>query len=308
MANVTLMYEDTDITADVDIMECVCRDVSGGESDWLNLKVDHAERWMGWGPQKNDKIRVLRSGYDSGTLYLNTIILEDGAYRIIATGAKCKPFPARWQAFEDKTLASIMSQCAGELDMRARQYGINGAIRYEYLLRRNTTAPVFLEKLLNREGAVLKSLDGDYVAIGIEYAQAIPASHEITLSAEQEKTAYIDRREAAWASVMIKTPFGSAVARDRSAASGLTQVITDITVDNDAQAYRWAKGLLIANNRRCEIMRIESEFNPGYTAMGRIDVKSRTDADGEWIIHEAEHDMVDGISRITMLRCINGIV
>ena len=307
MAGVTLMYEDTDITASVDIMECVCRDVSGSESDWVNLKVDHAEQWLAWGPQKNDKIRVLRSGYDSRTMYLNAIITEDGAYRIIATGAKCKPFPARWRPYENKTLASIMSQCAGELDMGARQYGVSGAIRYEYLLRKNTVAPVFLERLLNREGAALKSLNGDYVAIGIEYAQDIPAKHEIELSVTQADAAYIDRRDNAWASVQIKTPFGSAIARDGN-VKGITQVITDITVDNDAQAYRWAKGLLLAHNRRCEMLRIESDFNPGYTAMGRVDVTSRTGANGEWIIHEAEHDMIEGKSRVTMFRCVRGII
>lgn len=306
MAGVTLIYEDTDITADVDILECVCRDVSGGESDWVNLKVDHADRWIGWGPQKNDRIQIVRSGYDSKTLYLNTIVMEDGAYRIIATGAKCVPFPARWQTFEDKTLAAIMGQCAGELGMGARQYGISEAIRYEYMLRRNMIAPRFLETLLNREGAVLKSLNGDYVAIGIEYAQNIPAKHQIELSPAQLDSAYIDRRDSAWGAVQIKTPFGSGIARDRS-AKGFTQVITDISVDNDAQAYRWAKGLLMLHNRGCELLRIESEFNPGYTAMGRIDVTSRADAEGEWIIHEVEHDMVDGVSRIVACRCVKDI-
>lgn len=307
MADVTLIYEDTDITEDVDIIECVCRDVSGGESDWINLKVDHAERWIGWGPQKNDRIQVLRSGYDSKTMYLNAIALEDGAYRIIATGAKCVPFPARWQFFEEKTLSSIMSQCAGELGMGARLYGISGAIRYDYLMRKNENARRFMETLMNREGAILKSLNGDFVAIGVEYAQNIQAKHEIELSVDQAETVYFDRRDSAWASVQIKTPYGSGIARDKN-ASGITQVFTDITVDNDAQAYRWAKGLLLMHNMGSEILRIESEFNPGYTAMGRIDVTSRADAAGKWIIHEVEHDMVDGKSRIIACRCVDGIM
>lgn len=305
-AGVTLIYEGTDITDDVDIIECVCRDVSGGESDCLNLKVDHADKWLRWGPQKNDTIQVKRSGYDSKTLFLNTVIPEDGAYRIFATGAKSVPFPARWQSFENKTLGAIMSMCAGEIGMGARQYGISGSIMYEYLMRNNISAPVFLETICNREGAVLKTLSGDYVAIGVQYAQSLTPMHEMELDSDQLDSEYIDRRDLSWASVQIRTPFGSGTARD-SSASGQDRVITDMTIDNSAHAYRWAKGILLMHNRESEILKIEMDFNPGYTAMVRIDVKSETDARGQWIIHETEQDLLDGRTKAKMLRCINSI-
>ena len=305
-ADVSLIYQGTDITDDVDIIECVCRDTSGRESDCLNLKVDHADRWFRWGPQKNDTLRVLRNGYDSGVLYLNTVIPEDGAYRIWATGAKSVPYPARWQAFEEKTLAAIMGTCAGELGMGARQSGVNGGILYEYLLRENLSAPVFLETLANREGAVLKALGGSYVAIGVAYAQGLPAMHEMELDDDQLDSEYIDRRDRNWSSVTIRTLFGTGSARD-SAANGQSRIITDMTVDNSAQAYRWAKGLLMLHNRQSETLKIEMDFNPGYTAMVRIDVKSQTDAAGQWIIDETEQNLLDGRTKAKLLRCITSI-
>ena len=304
--DVTLFYKGEDITDSVDIIECVCRDVSGGESDCLNLKVDHADRWFRWGTQKNDTIRVTRSGYDTKTLYLNTIIPEDGAYRIYATGAKSVPFPARWQSFEKKTLSAIMGLCAGECGMGARQFGMSGGIMYEYLLRNNMSAPAFLEQLLSREGAVLKSLDGSYTAIGIPYAQGIAPKHVMELEDEQMDSEDIDRRDLSWSSVQIRTMFGSGTARD-SSTSGQGRVITDITVDNDAQAYRWAKGILLTHNRQSEILNIEMDFNPGYTAMVRVDVKSRTDANGRWIVDTVEQNLLDGRTKAKMLRCVDTI-
>lgn len=305
-ADVSLIYQGTDITDEVDIIECVCRDTSGRESDCLNLKVDHADRWFRWGPQKNDTLRVLRNGYDSGTLYLNTVIPEDGAYRIWATGAKSVPYPTRWQAFENKTLAAIMGTCAGELGMGARQSGVSGGITYEYLLRENLSAPVFLEMLANREGAVLKALGGSYVAIGVTYAQGLPAMHEMELDDDQLDSEYIDRRDRNWSSVTIKTPFGTGTARD-SAANGQSRIITDMTVDSGAQAYRWAKGILTLHNRQSETLKIEMDFNPGYTAMVRIDVKSQTDAAGQWIIDETEQNLLDGRTKAKLYRCITTI-
>ncbi|MBR3740564.1 MAG: hypothetical protein IKN04_08900 [Clostridia bacterium] len=304
--DISLIYEGVDITDDVDIMECVCRDVGGGEADCLNLKVDHADKWFRWGPKKNDKIRVKRSGYDTKTLFLNTVVPEDGAYRIYATASKSVPFPQKWQAFEKKTLSAILSVCAGECGMGAKLYGLDGGMTYEYLLRDNMSSPVFMQQLANREGAILKALDGNYTAIGVQYAQGLTPMHEMELDDGQLDSEYIDRRDMSWQSVAIKTMFGSGEARD-SSANGQSRILTDITVDNDAMAYRWAKGILLMHNRQSEILNIEMDFNPGYTAMVRINVKSRTDAAGQWIIQEAVQNLLDGRTKAKMLRCVTSI-
>lgn len=304
--DLTLIYNGVDITDSVDIIECICRDVSGGESDCLKIKVDHADKWMRWNPQKNDRIRVMRSGYDTKTMYLNTVVPEDGAYRLYATASKALPFAPKWQAYEDYTLSAVMGTCAGECGMGTRQCGVNGAITYEYLLRDNMSAPVFIEQLVNREGAVLKTLGGVYTAIGVKYAQGLSAMHELDLNSDQLDSEYIDRRDRNWSGVQIKTVFGNGAAHD-SNASGQNRIITDIPVDDDAMAYRWAKGILLMHNRQSEILNIEMDFNPGYTAMVRINVRSSTDSAGQWIIDEVEQNLLDGRTKAKMYRCVHGI-
>ena len=305
-AQVKLIYQGTDITDNVDIIECVHNDVSGTECDCLNIKVDHADKWFRWGPQKNDTLQVQRSGYDSGTLYLNTITPEDGAYRILATSAKCVPFPEKQKSFKKETLSSIMATCAGECSMGAKQSGISGGIMYQYLLREYLNAPAFLERLINREGGTLKTLSGAYVAIGIEYAQGMTPMHEMELDDDQMDSTYIDRRDLRWGSLKISTPYGNGMASD-SAADGPTIELCDIPVDDAAQAKRWARGILLNHNRQSEMLKIEMDFNPGYTAMVRINVKSRTDAKGEWIIDRAKQDLLNGRTAARMLRCINTV-
>ena len=305
--NLKLFYNDKDITKYVDILGCVMRDRSGRESDCLDLKVDHANKWFNWGVAKNDRLRVTRSGYDSGTLFLNTIAPEEGAFRIYATSARCAPFPARWASYEKKTLSSIMSTCAAESGMGARQSGISGGIFYEYLLRENMSSPVFLEQLVNREGAVLKCLSGNFVAIGIDYAQGLEVKHEIDLKAKVFNVRYTDRRDQSWRSVTISTPFGSGTASDTH-SNGQSRVITDITVDNNAQARRWARGILLCHNRESEQLEVEMDFNPGYTAMVRVNVRSeKTDANGAWVVDRVDHNMLDGRTKAKLLRCVTGI-
>ena len=303
---VRLIYQGTDVTDDVDIIECVHNDVCGGESDCLNIRVDHADKWFRWGPQKNDTLQVKRSGYDSGTLYLNTIIPEDGTYRILATSAKSVPFPVRWQSFKKKTLSAIMTMCAGECGMGAKQYGISGGMLYQYLLRDNTSVPIFLETLANREGAVLKTLSGDYVAIGIDYAQGLSPMHEMELDDKQMDSKYIDRRDLRWKSLQIVTPYGNGTSVD-SAANGPSRTISDIPVDDAAQAKRWARGILLLHNWQAESLEIEMDFNPGYTAMARINVASRTDANGSWIIRKVKQDLLNGRTKAVMHRCLTTV-
>ena len=311
MANVQkdlrLFYNGKDITGSVDILECVVRDVSRRESDCMNLLVDHADKWFQWGVQKNDTLRVTRSGYDTKNLYLNTIVPEEGAFRIYATGSKCTPFPAKWESYEKKTLGAIMAACAGEGNMGSQQNGISGGILYEYLLRENLSAPVFLEQLINREGAVMKSLNGKFCAIGIGYAQGLKCMHTVQVGSKLAEAQYVDRRDQSWSSVTIDTPFGKGTAIDRK-SSGKSRVITDIAVDNDAQAKRWAKGILLCHNREGEILTVEMDFNPGYTAMVRVDVDGNTDTKGQWLVDEVEQDLVTGRTKGKLFRCVTSIV
>ena len=297
-----LFYNGTDITKDVDIIECVMKDTSGGESDCLNLLLDHADKWFKWGAQKNDTLRATRSKYDTKTLYLNTIAPEEGAYRIYATGSRGAPKTRKWEYYEKKTLSVILGACAGESGMSVKLCGISGGILYDYLIREYMTAGEFAEQLLNREGAILKCMDGKYTAIGIEYAQGLSAAHKVNIDDKRFDTRYTDRREMNWGSVEIKTPFGKGKAS--GGKGNMNRVITDIPVTGNGQAMRWAKGILLHHNRQNEILEIETDFNPGYTAMVRIDVDSKNDTRGQWIIDEVKHDMLIGRSRAKMLRCV----
>lgn len=301
-----LFYNGKDITESVDILECVVRDVSRNESDCLNLLADHAEKWFKWGVKKNDTLRVKRSGYDTKTMYLNTVVPEEGNFRIYATGSKCTPFPVKWESYEKRTLGAIMGACAGEGDMGSRQIGISGGILYEYLLRENMSAPVFLEQLINREGAIMKSLDGKFCAIGIAYAQGLKSTHTVRIGNKLADAQYTDRRDKSWSSVTIDTPFGKGSAVDGKSI-GKSRIITDIAVDNDAQAKRWAKGILLCHNRQNEILTVETDFNPGYTAMVRVDVDCSTELRGQWIVDEVEQDLVSGRSKAKLFRCITSI-
>lgn len=305
--NLKLFYNDKDITKSIDLMECRIRDVSGAESDGLNLLVDQGGKWLKWDVAKNDRLRVTRGGYDSKELYINAIVPEGGAFRIYATGRKCAAQEPEWKSYEDKTLGQIMASCAGENGMGFAAFGVSQDTKYEYLMRAGQKATGFLEEILNRESAVLKVMNGKLTAIGIAYAQNLPSAHVMKIGPDMREAEYICRQDQMWNSVTINSPYGSGKATD-TRGLGRPRTINELTVDNDIQAKRWARGILLCHNRKNESLDIDMDFNPGYTAMVRIDVESKSAAAGRWIIDSVEHDLLIGKTKAKLLRCLTSII
>ena len=76
---------------------------------------------------------------------------------------------------------------------------------------------------------------------------------------------------------------------------------------DNAQAGRWARGLLLTHNREAEEIRLETTLNTRLSAMARVDVNGGTDMDGNWIVDEAEHDLYNKTSSVRLLRVIGTI-
>lgn len=302
-----LYYEGKDITGSVNVTKCVHRDVSHGRSDTLEIEFSRAAAWYRWGPEIDDEIRVVESGYDSGKLYLNTILPEGDRYRILATSLPTKANRKAWDTYRNFTLESIMNRCATEIGMGAKLYGIDSGYRYPFLMRQNEGCAAFLDRLATWEGLALKAVNGSFRGIGIEYAQNRNPIQTLHITPDTTGTKYTRQPNAKRSAITIRTPYAEATAKD-SAASGMYQVVkTEIPAMDAATAGRWARGMLLHHNRKAETFSMSTKFNPHMTAMVRIDIEGGTDADGQWIVDEAEHDLKNGSTDIRLVRVIDTI-
>ena len=303
-----LIYEGVNITREVQIVSAVCTDVSGGRSDSLDLVLDQAASWYMWKPRRDDRIELTCDGYSTGTMYLGAIAPEGGRFRILATAAKTAARRKRSGSYEGKTLEDILRLCAGECGMEHRIYGLDGRMLYPYLQRQETGAAAFLEKIGMWEGAVLKTYSGRFTMIGLQEAQRLPAAETISISAKQEGVCYQRRNQERMRNMTVRTPFCRVSATDTAAEKGYDRTISFLPARDPATAGRWARGMLLSQNRKAERLTIESEFHSGWTAMERIDIVGETDANGKWVIDETVHDFVNRKSRVTLLRCVETVV
>lgn len=301
-------YEGTDITGDVDIAECIHHDESVGKCDFVEIEMENAGTWFRWKPQCDDRIEIQMDGYTTGTLYLNAILPKSGRYRIIATSIPRAAQRCAYKSYAGMRIEDIMESCAAECGMQSALFGIDGNIRYPYIQRRFEGAAAFLTRILKYEGAVLKSINATFTAIGIEYAQKMDATQQIEMKNDQDGVDYFRRDIGKLSSVEIRTPFADGTAHDLGAQFGQPVIYSDAYPATDnAQALRWARGLILHHNRDCEELNMRTQFNAGFTAMARIDIQSQGDMDGNWIIDNAVHDFVNRKSAVRLLRCIDTI-
>ena len=302
-----IYYQDTDITGYVIPRLCVVHVTEGERCDSLEIEFENAAGWFRWEPEEDDRILIAQDRYDTGTMSVNTVLPADGHFRILATALPCKARRRMNRSFAGKTLEEIMQSAAMASGMKYALFGVDGQTVIPYIQQKNEGSAAFLHRLLKMEGATLKCVNGKYTAIGILYAQERKAYQSIEVDPQRSGTDYL-RNGSKLYSLTVRTPYATATAFDEAVSSGrLTETRDEYPAKNDIQAGRWARGLLLDNNRKCEALTIHSEFNAGFTAATRIDISSNAVLSGKWIIAEAKHDFINKTSAAKLYRCITTV-
>lgn len=305
----TVYYEGSDITDSVLIRSCAVRDTAAGRCDSLEIVFEDAAKWFRWGPKEDDRITVGHDGYTSGRMYVHTIIPEDGRFRIIASSL---PSPARrkeYRSYTGKTLYEIMNSCALNTGMDKAAYGVETGYVIPYTEQDDESAAAFLHRLLMYEGSKLKCVQGRLAAIGILWAQKRDPARIMNITSSRTGIVYQNSGSRRLRSLMAATPYGTGIATDMGAAATCPSLtVCGLPARNTAQAGRWARGLLLKHNRETEKITVETVFDPVMTAMARVDIVGGTDMDGQWLVEEAEHDLIDKTTKTTMYRTVTGII
>lgn len=302
-----LWYEGTEISGYVIPSGCIHKEASHGKADVLEMTFRRSAAWNRWDPETDDIIQLTHGDYDTGRMYVNTVVPEGNEYRLIATALPSAAERKAWGCYRNISLISMMRRMAEECDIQATLYGIDGDITYDYLQRKNEGCAAFLDRLCLWEGAALKTYDTYFRGIGIASAQERGAARSWHLDAEQDGVRYLHQPGKKWSAVVVRTPWAEAIAVDSDAKNGYKKIITDLPAMDKITAGRWARGILLSHNREADRLRIETRFDPGAEAMARAEITGNTGAAGSWIIDEVEHDLMNERTSINLLRVVDTI-
>lgn len=298
-----IYYQGYDITDMVTVNTCIGRDTCGERCDSLEIEFTNAAGWYSWGPKEDDQIVVTHNGYDTGIQYVHTILPTEGTFRILAASLPGSARIKEYRSYTGKTIEEIIAMCASRADMDYQIYGMDGSIVIPYIEQNNESAPAFLQRLLMLEGASLKIVNGKYTAIDILYAQERETIQNIEINTNQEGTTYT-KSGTCFRRLKVRTPYAEADAEDTAEEGTREIILNNLPARNNIQAGRWARGKLLADNRKCEVVNLHQDFNAGMSALVRIDISGDTDATGEWIAEDVLHDFVNKRTQAKLHRCV----
>ena len=302
-----LNWNGVNITGSVNITGCVHRESAGGKNDCLELTLDHASRWYEWGPEEDDEIIVTHGAYSTGRLYLSAVIPTGDQYRILATSVKRAAARKAWASYADTTIKDIFDKCAAECGMAAKLYGIDERLHYPFALRRNEGAAAFLSRIGEWEGLCVKARNGALLGVSIAYAQEMDAERGFSISAKQEGVTWRRRDNMKYTGLTVQTPYARATARDADAKGSNAPTVTNLPAMDNAQAGRWARGLLLTHNRMAETLTIDKRLDTGLVPLVKVEISGGTAMNGDWIVEETEHDLFNGNTSATLLRVIKSV-
>ena len=302
----TLTYQGKDITDAVTIKACVCTDGCGDKMDSSEITFEHSGDWYLWQPQIGDEVILSDGNYTTGTQYVTAMLPENNTFTLLTTALPLKAHGKKWQSFEGKTLGSIMDQLSAECGMGWKLYGLSKDTRIGYITRNDEHAAAFLQRLLTMEGAVLKCYNGTMIGIGVVYAQGLTATQTMELTVDQESVQYIRNAGQELKSMTVYAPGIEVTATDKDALTAESRRKALPALGKE-EAGRWARGLLLNNNRRMEELHLDVSYNSGWTAMGRININGPAMTAGKWLIDRVEHDLIERTSTAVLVRSREGI-
>lgn len=302
-----LKWNGVDITNSVNITGCKHTENASQKSDCLELTLDHASRWYGYRPEEDDEIELMHEGYTTGKLYLNAIIPEGDQYRILATSVKRDAARKAWASYQNETLQGIFDRCAAECGMKGKLFGLNGQLSLPFTIRQMEGAGALLTRVGTREGACVKARNGSFLAVSVPYAQEREPDAGVSISAKDEGATWRRRDNTKYTSITVQTPWASATARDEGAKGNNASIITCLPAMDNAQAGRWARGLLLMHNRGSETLSIQQGLKTSLAPMGIMEITGGTGMSGTWMIDRTVHDFMAKQTTVDLLRVIQTI-
>lgn len=290
----------------VELRQCVEHLHSDGRIDTMELEFSNATDWMQWMPQINDTIQIQDDGNASHVYHIHSIMPENGRYYMLATALPSYPADQQWGSLIDITLGELLDLAAAACNIPLFSYGVDRNAKYPYVLRQNEGWLSLALRWAQRENVCLWVQNSTLKAVDLDNAERFDAIVKLTLDADQPGIRYVLQPEQKYRSLTVQSGPIQVTASDSSAVRSNMKIMT-LPAHNEACAGRWARAMLRQHNRKYEFLEIETELNPQFYALARVDIDGNTGMDGKWITDEADHDWTAKRSSVKLYRCSDTI-
>lgn len=262
-----ITYNGEDISGSVKSIQAVHDMYAGNrQADTLALVFEDEEaKWSGWGAAPGDTVTYRNGGTSTGRMYVSGVENAGGYTTLRASSIPQKARQRRTKSWESVWLAQIGAETASRFGFSFLLSGMADQ-NYKYIAQDNETDIGFLGRIARMEGGCLVAYDGRIVFYGEQELET--AEPAVKIDASDGSFEIYDQSGDLYggAKVYAGACKGSYTA---DPSNGRILIPEGLHPTTDAEAYRWAKGLLRSANkgaRSCRLQRdIMRELSAGIT-------------------------------------------
>lgn len=304
-----------DITERCEIKEAVMDDRMGAGCDSLSLCLENQQEWLAWQEarpgdgqpgERAITVEIQENGYTSGLLYVDELEARKEGYRIRARSVPVLAEETTWESYRNVRLWELLRIAAQRMNMAYAVYGTDAGQFYPHLQREGVGWMAFLHWLATAEGMRLKASGGKLLLIDGPWLTAQPCARYYQLKAGMNNWRLEESGTKA-ERLTILSPVGEGTAMDSAVATGVKETLCGLPIFSAMQANRWARGLLAGRNEACETLTLWTALDVGLAAGSRVGLSGVKTAEGEWLIHRAQHDFIGRATTLQLRREIGTV-
>ena len=304
---IQITYKGADITTDVSINRCYHDMYAAGRSDTLHLRVNDVDNmWDRWAPAVGDEIKVDYGAIGTGAMFVTAATPKNGQYDILAQAAPASGYEKRDKAWKKVRLLQIGSEISAKNGLKFASYGVTDQL-YAYILQSNESDFHFLHRRAKLEGCAFLVYDKTLILYNEAYMEAQAAAETLEVT-EDADYSYTDNRAKLYGSCLIENGQYTGNFSAGNGASRILKPAADFWVGSNAEAARYAKGLLRAANKGCCGGFARTRIMTGYAAASTVALSNvrAPSWDGTVFIDHIRNDYGKGKSKIFFRRPLEG--
>ena len=304
---VKLILNGVDIFAQVSVRYCVHEMFAEKRADRLTVRLnDPGGMWSKWNPAPGSAISFENGAAKTGKMFIHSLKPENGSYTIRALSMPMSGGARRSKSWAGVHFLQLANEIAARHSLTFENYGCKDQL-YTYIAQENESDFSFFWRLCMLEGYQMLIYDGKLIAYNEQYieGQAPAATLEI---GEDGVFAYEDRTELAYGSAVVSSGNFSGTFKIAGGSDRILKPGTGIKVTSNAEAARYARGLLRNENKGLSCGSFCRELMPGYAAASLIRLKTTkaTGWDGKIFVTGVRHDHVGNKSTIFFRKPLEG--
>lgn len=304
-----LIINGVDIFDKVSVRYCVHDMHAADRADALTIRFNDPKGfWSMWQPAAGSVISFEGdTGGRTGRMFIHSTRPENGVYTLRAFSTPTIGAAKASRSWTGVHFFQIANEVAQRIGLEYKNYGCTDQL-YRYIAQENETDLAFFSRLCMLEGYQAIVYDGKLVTYDEHYIEQQTPAAAIEIGAGGV-FAYQDRSGEAYSSAVISSgSFSGSFTVPGSKTKRILRPADPIKVTSNAEATRFARGILRAANKGLTSGSFCRELMPGYAAASLIRLTT-TKAEG-WngtiFLTRVRHDHIRNTTTVFFRRPLEG--